>query len=118
MKLVTTTLHIQKQLVLCDLIPNFNKNIFIEYSLPFTEQNGVISFENKKVVLDSLKNYFPAINVSEVNIPKTTYEHLKIDVYEHRIFIKLPKNQTDIDFIRRFQFVRWDKQWLHWIVPN
>ncbi len=118
MRLQTCTIKIQKQLILCDLTPNFNSTIFKEKAIPFTEENGLITFENKQVVLESLKKAFPELETSDVQIPKSPYDQLKIEVYEHRVFIKLPKNQSDIEFIRRFQFVRWDKKWLHWIVPN
>jgi len=118
MRLQTSTIKIQKQLILCDLATDFDKGFLKEKSIPFKEQNGNITFENKQVILDSLKKVFPELETSDVQIPKSAYEQIKIEVYEHRIFIKLPKNQSDIEFIRRFQFVRWDKQWLHWIIPN
>lgn len=118
MRLYTSTIKIQKQLILCDLTPNFNSTILKEKAIPFTEENDVITFENKQVVLESLKKAIPELETTQVDIPKSVYEQIKIEVYEHRIFLKLPKNQSDIDFIRRFQFVRWDKQWLQWIVPN
>jgi hypothetical protein len=118
MRLQTSTIQIQKQLILCDLTTDFDKNLLKEKSIPFKEQNGTITFENKQVILDSIKKVFPALETSNVQIPKSAYEQIKIEVYELRIFIKLPKNQGDIEFIRRFQFVRWDKQWSHWIVPN
>ena len=118
MRLYTSTIKIQKQLILCDLTPNFNSTILKEKAIPFTEENDVITFENKQVVLESIKKAIPELETTQVDIPKSVYEQIKIEVYEHRIFLKLPKNQSDIDFIRRFQFVRWDKQWLQWIVPN
>jgi len=118
MRLKTSTINIQKQLILLAESSEFNRNIFIDNEIPFTEKNGVITFENKQVVLNGLKKAFPELETTQVDIPKSIYEQLKIEVYEHRIFLKLPKNQSDIEFIRRFQFVRWDKHWLHWIVPN
>lgn len=118
MRLQTSTIQIQKQLILSDLSQDFKSTIFKEKAIPFTEQNGFFTFENKQVVLESLIKAIPELETSDVQIPKSAYEQLKIEVYEHRIFIKLPKNQCDIEFIRRFQFVRWDKQWLHWIIPN
>lgn len=118
MKLQTSTIKIQKQLILNDLSLGFNSTILKEKNIPFAEQNGIFTFENKQVVLESLVKAIPGLETSAVQIPKSAYEQLKIEVYEHRIFIKLPKNQGDIEFIRRFQFVRWDKQWLHWIIPN
>ena len=34
------------------------------------------------------------------------------------IFIKLPKNEADIQFIRSFKYAQWDMQHFHWTVPN
>ncbi len=35
-----------------------------------------------------------------------------------RIFLKIPKNESDTEFIRTFKYVRWDKNALCWIIPN
>ena len=53
MRLYTSTIKIQKQLILCDLTPNFNSTILKEKAITFTEENDVITFENKQVVLES-----------------------------------------------------------------
>jgi site-specific recombinase XerD len=43
---------------------------------------------------------------------------IHIDVYAKHIFLKMPRNDTDIQFVRSFKFVRWDKDRYCWIIPN
>ena len=30
----------------------------------------------------------------------------------------MPKNETDIQFVRTFKYVRWDKNNYKWVIPN
>ena len=53
----------------------------------------------------------------EANI-KQNYNELKIEVFERRIFLKLPKNDKDIAFIRSITYSKWDSVWFHWVIPN
>ena len=41
-----------------------------------------------------------------------------IEVSGKSIVLKMPKNDTDILFIRTFQYVRWDNAHFRWVVPN
>ena len=43
---------------------------------------------------------------------------INIEITEKHIFIKLPKNEADIQFIRSFKYAQWDMQHFHWTVPN
>lgn len=43
---------------------------------------------------------------------------IKISVSSKQIAIKMPKNETDIQFIRSFTYVRWDSKEYKWIIPN
>lgn len=43
---------------------------------------------------------------------------IEIEITEKRLLIKMPKNETDIQFIRKFKFVRWDYSLYKWIIPN
>ena len=49
---------------------------------------------------------------------KPTYQEIKIEVFERRIFLKLPKNEKDIAFIRSITYSKWDSTWFHWVIPN
>lgn len=37
---------------------------------------------------------------------------------DRKIYLKLPKNEVDIRFIRSFQYARWDKHDFRWIIPH
>ena len=52
------------------------------------------------------------------NFQKSTYHEIKVEVFERRIFIKLPKNEKDITFIRSLTYSKWDSTWFHWVIPN
>ncbi|MCX6239898.1 MAG: site-specific integrase [Bacteroidia bacterium] len=41
-----------------------------------------------------------------------------IEVREKSITLKMPKNETDIQFIRSFNYVRWDDAHFRWVIPN
>jgi integrase/recombinase XerD len=118
MNLQTIFIDNQKQLILRNLNHQGILKQLQDVGLQFKLVKDGLQFENKAIVVESLKRIFPELEASEVHIPKSAYEEVKLEIYEHRIFLKLPKNQNDIEFIRRFQFVRWDKQWKHWIIPN
>ena len=42
----------------------------------------------------------------------------EIRVIGKQIQIKLPKNEADIQFLRTFKYIRWNKSGFHWVVPN
>lgn len=60
----------------------------------------------------------PAIAASGPHPPKSSYNDIVVDVFPKSIFIKMPKNETDIQFVRTFKFVRWDNINYKWVVPN
>jgi site-specific recombinase XerD len=53
-----------------------------------------------------------------ITTKKSSYNEIKIEVFERRIFLKIPKNEADIAFVRKIQFVKWDNNWFHWVIPN
>ena len=51
-------------------------------------------------------------------VKKTQYSDVIFDIYPRTIFIKLPKNETDIQFIRSFKFAKWLSKEYLWSIPN
>jgi integrase/recombinase XerD len=43
---------------------------------------------------------------------------IHMEVYAKQILLKMPKNDTDIQFVRSFKYVRWDRDRFCWIIPN
>ena len=43
---------------------------------------------------------------------------IMIEISGKSLSLKMPKNETDIQFIRTFKYVRWDNAHFKWVVPN
>lgn len=43
---------------------------------------------------------------------------IHLEVFAKQILLKMPKNDTDIQFIRSFKYSRWDNACYSWIIPN
>ncbi len=43
---------------------------------------------------------------------------IHLEVFAKQILLKMPKNDTDIQFIRSFKYARWDNACYSWIIPN
>jgi site-specific recombinase XerD len=43
---------------------------------------------------------------------------IEIEVVGRKVFIRMPKNNTDIQFLRSFHYVKWDPAAYVWVVPN
>lgn len=54
-------------------------------------------------------------NKSFTDLKKT---EIIITYTSKQIFFKIPKNETDIQFVRTFQYVRWDNKAFCWVIPN
>ncbi len=50
--------------------------------------------------------------------PLSQKMEIKLDVFERKILLKLPKNENDIQFIRTILYSKWDKIHFHWVIPN
>lgn len=48
----------------------------------------------------------------------SSVDEITIEVSDRFIALKMPKNETDIQFVRTFKFVRWDNRQFLWIIPN
>ena len=51
-------------------------------------------------------------------IISTKREDIKISFTTKRIFVQLPKNETDTQFLTSFRYVHWDNNNRQWIIPN
>ena len=65
----------------------------------------------------------PDVSNKQVNdiitpIKSTKREDIKISFTTKRIFVQLPKNETDTQFLTSFRYVHWDNNNRQWIIPN
>jgi hypothetical protein len=49
---------------------------------------------------------------------KQKHNEIHLDITARHIFIKMPKNDVDIAFVRSFKYVLWDTKNYRWVVPN
>ncbi len=49
---------------------------------------------------------------------KQNSQEIKLEVFERKILLKIPKNEQDIAFIRKINYSKWDATWFHWVIPN
>jgi len=50
--------------------------------------------------------------------PQTKYNEITIDITDKQIYIKMPKNEADIQYLRSYKYVQWDIRNFCWIIPN
>lgn len=48
----------------------------------------------------------------------SSYSEIGLEVTGKLLILKMPKNEVDIEFIRTFKYVRWDKARCRWVIPN
>jgi len=53
-----------------------------------------------------------------VNISDKLKSKIEITITPIHLFVKLPKNETDIQFLKSFKYAKWDQANFHWVVPN
>ena len=94
-----------------------------------------------KTAFDLLKDLFPEIEIPRPAVAEkliTTIEmpppqiiekvspvknnpakdEIIIEISNKSLVLKMPKNETDIQFVRAFKFVRWDNVHYKWVIPN
>jgi integrase/recombinase XerD len=57
------------------------------------------------------------VSADEKNI-KNDYSKIYIEVIGRSIFIKMPKNEIDVNFVRQLRYSRWSSEQFLWVVPN
>jgi len=71
-------------------------------------EESAVSFEkSEKTVLQKTAKSIDKLN-PEVEIT-VTHQHL---------YVKLPRNETDIQFLRSFRYAKWDNTNYQWVIPN
>lgn len=75
---------------------------------------------NKLVHIQSIQNEQP-VPASEVEAKQNVLKRkaaIELEYTKTTIYLKIPKNDTDIQYIHSFQFARWDNSNYRWIIPN
>jgi len=104
----------------------FTKGAFEELKAVFPDIE-LSGFKHKKAEINTSeivrKQEYPEVAKKEqspqqVISAKSDWNKIIIEVSGRRIFIKMPKNDADIQFIRAINYARWDKSGFIWIIPN
>lgn len=66
----------------------------------------------------TLKLVLPSEKINEKKKQHFDHSAIEITVSAKQISVKMPKNEADIQFIRTFKYVRWDRHQYKWIIPN
>ncbi|MEI7526569.1 MAG: phage integrase N-terminal SAM-like domain-containing protein, partial [Mariniphaga sp.] len=45
-------------------------------------------------------------------------DEINIEISGKSLILRMPKNETDIQFVRTFKYVRWDNRQFRWVIPN
>lgn len=122
----------------------FNGENRIQVSFPFDQEaiskirlisgalwsktNDAWNIPYNKEAYYQLIRLFPDIKIDQVTpiekerAPSTRQmplqDEIVIEVSDKNILLKMPKNQMDIQFIRTFNYARWDRISYNWVIPN
>lgn len=87
-----------------------------DYKQTEIEQPETVIHTETKLVLKKRNEPVMKNSASENN--KQDYSKVDITVTSKRIYIQLPKNESDTQFLSSFKYVNWDKNNHQWIIPN
>jgi len=68
--------------------------------------------------VDAVDNTEKNVLLKKVNISDKLKSKIEITITPIHLFVKLPKNETDIQFLKSFKYAKWDQANFHWVVPN
>ncbi len=66
--------------------------------------------------LDVSADHTPIPQEAPTNI--TSRDEITVTISGKNLILKMPRNETDIQFIRSFKYVRWVNRQLRWVIPN
>ncbi|MGM0626471.1 MAG: phage integrase N-terminal SAM-like domain-containing protein, partial [Bacteroidota bacterium] len=64
-------------------------------------------------VFKALQNIFPGIEIE-----KDIVQDVTIEIFEKKMFLRMPVNEADIKFVKTIKFSRWIKSKKHWEITN
>jgi len=86
-------------------------------SLKIEEQHGTITQLIEKTVDGFNNSVKPVLRKAEKLTDKQNPE-VEITVTPMHLYVKLPRNETDIQFLKSFKYSKWDNANYQWVIPN
>lgn len=77
-----------------------------------------ITIEKQKTIVLPDKPTVENIDNKPVTNKTVRANAIIIDITDKHIYIKMPKNEADIQYLRSFKFVQWDVRNFCWTIPN
>ncbi|MDO9154149.1 MAG: phage integrase N-terminal SAM-like domain-containing protein [Paludibacter sp.] len=85
---------------------------------PSNKQTGKTELQKPNLVLQKQKTSKEPEHETETTVATAKPVEVSIAVTSKRIFVQLPKNDTDTQFLSSFRYVHWDNNNRQWIIPN
>jgi len=79
----------------------------ITVASPEIKDSAIDADKSEKTVLQK------AVKLSDKLNPE-----VEITVTHQHLYVKLPRNETDIQFLRSFRYAKWDNANYQWVIPN
>lgn len=79
----------------------------ITVASPEIKDSAIDADKSKETVLQK------AVKLSDKLNPE-----VEITVTHQHLYVKLPRNETDIQFLRSFRYAKWDNANYQWVIPN
>ncbi|GAB1416300.1 site-specific integrase [Paludibacter sp.] len=95
------------------------KNLFRDIEIEEKKEDN--QAENQSVVTKNpppLKLILPSEKANEKKKQDFDHSAIEITFSAKQISVKMPKNEADIQFVRTFNNVRWNKHQYKWVIPN
>ena len=94
---------------------NLNRSSLDKHLLPMEKEIGKKSLAREDIRTDHNTRIGHDQSLQQPSIKRNG---VSIEITDKQIFIKLPKNEVDIQYIRSFKYSKWDMRNYTWIVPN
>ncbi|MEI7676965.1 MAG: tyrosine-type recombinase/integrase [Bacteroidales bacterium] len=90
----------------------------VEYEKSAGTAPNIVLTPQTKINIQEPRQTTNSDNPTNLKTTQANYTVIVIEIYPRTIFIKLPKNETDIQFIRSFKYAKWLKEQYLWSIPN
>jgi site-specific recombinase XerD len=98
---------------------NLLKRLFPQVEIETKEDNSQKEHQTEVPInLPRLKLVLPSEKPVEKKKQDFSHSPIEITVSAKQLSVKMPKNDTDVQFIRSFRYFRWNKSGFCWIIPN
>jgi len=66
-----------------------------------------------ETAIKAVQDMFPGVEIKEDSV-----SDVNLDVFEKKMFLRMPVNDKDIEFVKSIKFSRWVKSKRHWEITN